>query len=59
MNTSRKHESKVLDFEELKILVITSEDLPEFQRLLSRGLNTWESPPEWLLKVADDLHRSG
>jgi hypothetical protein len=32
--------------------------IDELRTLLSRGLNTWERAPEWLLKLAEIMDKS-
>jgi hypothetical protein len=45
----------VMIFTDGFILSIDLEDarIDELRTLLSRGLNTWERAPEWLLKLAE------
>lgn len=31
------------------------QQIEDFKRLVQRSLNTWESPPKWLVQVSDEL----
>jgi hypothetical protein len=43
-----------IDSSENHILIdLEGARIDELRKLLSRGLNTWERAPEWLLKLAE------
>jgi hypothetical protein len=41
----------------LGISIESDTRIDELRKLLSRGLNTWERAPEWLLKLAEIVDR--
>lgn len=36
-------------------LELSEQKLSEFRQLVGRALNTWESPPAWMMELADML----
>jgi hypothetical protein len=46
-------EVEILHFENGICIEIDGARIDELRTLLSRGLNTWERAPEWLLKLAE------
>jgi hypothetical protein len=44
----------VITYDEIGLLIsLYGPRIDELRTLLSRGLNTWERAPEWLLKLAE------